>query len=368
MPFRKAKKDEEAPKPVVEVPKDQADWLRKVELLSGQIDKEYKTTRSIARLGSKVGQNIPVIPSHCPTFDNEVLGVGGIPRGRIIEIYGPESSGKTTICLEFIASCQDAGGKAAFVDAEHALEPTYAHTLGVDVDNLLVSQPDYGEQSLAIAESLVDTKLADLIVIDSVAALVPKAELDGDMGDSNVGLHARLMSQAMRKLVGKTEKAGVTLIFTNQIREKIGVMFGSPETTTGGRALKFYASVRLDVRRREAIRVGGETGRLVGHELEIKAVKNKVATPYNSTKLRLYYPDSEFPAGLDRVHSAVSYAVARGIIEQKGSWYAFKDENIAQGEDRVIELLRTDAKLYASIIQRISELTTADKAAMKVRV
>lgn len=300
---------------------------------------------------------MPNIPTNLPTFDNDVLGIGGIPRGRIIEIFGPESSGKTTTALHIIAEEQKKGEICAIVDAEHALDPTYAAKLGVDVDNLLISQPDSGEQALETVIALVLSRAVSLIVVDSVAALVPQAELDGEMGDSHMGLQARLMSQAMRKLRGICSINGITVIFINQIREKIGVMFGSPETTTGGRALKFYSSVRLDVRR-----VGGDAGKitsgdvLIGNKVKIKAVKNKVSAPMRETVLDLIYG-----IGFDKEADFTEYAVRVGAITQKGAWYFVNGVQVAQGMKNLKEALREDKTLYGGVTKNIAAMLEAQK-------
>jgi recombination protein RecA len=365
MGFYKPKKEEKKAPTVVTVPTSKTELFKRVEAISNAIDKEHSTTNSIMRLGSRVGLAVPCIPSNLITFDYETLGCGGLPRGRIIEIYGPESSGKTTICLHFVAEEQAAGGTVAFVDAEHALDPNYAHQLNVDVENLLISQPNNGEQALSVVEKLVQDKCASLIVVDSVAALVPKAELEGEMGEAAVGLHARLMSQAMRKLIGVTEKNGVTIIFTNQIREKIGIMFGNPETTTGGRALKFYASIRLDVRRKDAIKVGD---RLVGHKILVKAVKNKMATPYRECTLDLYYPDSEYPAGLDKAGSLLEYLELRGKVDRSGSWYSFNDERIGQGADNAKATVRDNEGIREAMQKLAVSLIELDRKAQTAKV
>jgi len=331
------------------------DRLTDLALVSAQCDKDWSTKHSLVRLGNRVNQPLPSITTGLFSLDREVFGCGGVPRGRIIEIIGPESSGKTTIALEFIAEEQKDGGIAAYVDAEHALDVTYASKLGVDVDNLLISQPDYGEHALGVVDALVRSGLVSVIVIDSVSALVPKAELDGDMGDSHMGLQARLMSQAMRKLSGIAEKSGTTLIFINQIREKIGVMFGSPETTSGGRALKFYASVRLDIRRRAAILEGGKDSRELGFNMEIKAIKNKVAVPKKSTILRLYYPGESDIVGFDKIGDLLEFGSARGVIELKGAWYNFNGERIGQGFDNAREALAGNPEWLAKIIKAVKE-------------
>lgn len=326
---------------VIVQPQGKAEKFKQLLSVEKVLNEKFKTTNSIVRLGDKVGVLLPSLPSNLYTLDYKVIGTGGMPKGRIIEILGPESSGKTTIALQIIGVTQKNGGICAFVDAEHALDPTYAAKLGVNVDELLVSQPDSGEQALETVEHLVESKLVDLIVVDSVAALVPQAELDGDMGDSNIGLQARLMSQAMRKLRGICNINGVTVIFINQIREKIGVMFGSPETTTGGRALKFYSSVRLDVRRQQAIR-SGET--VIGHPIKIRAVKNKVAAPFRETTVDLIYE-----SGLDTTKDFIKYAVEVGAIEQSGKWYKFDGKVIGNGEDDAVNNLKENEELMKQV-------------------
>ncbi len=285
----------------------------------------------IMRLGSKKALNVQVIPTGVLSFD-VALGVGGFPRGRVVEVFGPESGGKTTLALQVIAQANAAKGMAAFVDAEHALDPKYARALGVDVDNLLISQPDYGEQALEIVEALVRTNQFDVIVVDSVAALVPKAELDGEMGDSHMGLQARLMSQALRKLTGCVSRSRTCLIFINQIREKIGVMFGNPETTTGGRALKFYSSVRVDVRKGALLKDGDV---VVGSMNKFKVVKNKVAAPFCEAEVPLYYGQ-----GYSQMHDLLTLAEKFGVAEKAGSWYSYKGERIGQGKDNAVSFLR----------------------------
>ena len=304
---------------------------RAIDLAFAQIEKQFGKG-SIMRLGAKEAiVPISVISTGAISFDS-ALGVGGFPRGRVVEIFGPESSGKTTIALQVIASAQAQGGMAAFIDAEHALDPGYAKKLGVDVDNLLVSQPDYGEQALEIAEQLVRSGAIDVLVIDSVAALVPKAELDGEMGDSHMGLQARLMSQALRKLTGIVSKSRTCLIFINQIREKIGVMFGNPETTTGGRALKFYASVRVDIRRIAAIKEGDQ---VIGSRTKVKVVKNKVAAPFRESEFDIVYGE-----GISKEGDLLDLAVNNNIVEKSGAWFSYKGERIGQGRENARQFLK----------------------------
>jgi recombination protein RecA len=315
-----------------------------IELAFSQIEKQFGKG-SIMRLGSKEAiVPISVISTGSVSFD-AALGVGGVPRGRVIEIFGPESSGKTTIALQVIAEAQKTGGMAAFVDAEHALDPQYAKKLGVDVDNLLVSQPDYGEQALEITEALVRSGAIDVLVVDSVAALVPKAELDGEMGDSHMGLQARLMSQALRKLTGTVSKSRTCLIFINQIREKIGVMFGNPETTTGGRALKFYSSVRIDIRRIAAIKEGDI---VTGSRTRVKVVKNKVAAPFRESEFDILYGE-----GISREGDLLDLAVNNNLLEKSGSWFSYKGERIGQGRENARQFLKdnkdTMVKLEAEV-------------------
>ena len=316
------------------------DRSRAVELALSQIEKQFGKG-SIMRLGSKDAiVPISVISTGSISFD-AALGVGGVPRGRVVEIFGPESSGKTTITLQIIAEAQKLGGMAAFVDAEHALDPAYAKKLGVDVDNLLISQPDYGEQALEITEALVRSGAIDVLVVDSVAALVPKAELDGEMGDSHMGLQARLMSQALRKLTGTVSKSRTCLIFINQIREKIGVMFGNPETTTGGRALKFYSSVRIDIRRIAAVKEGDA---VVGSRTKIKIVKNKVAAPFREAEFDILYGE-----GISREGDVLDLAVANNIIEKSGSWFSYSGERIGQGRENVRQYMKEHRDTFARV-------------------
>jgi recombination protein RecA len=329
-----------------------------IELAFSQIEKQFGKG-SIMRLGSKEAiVPIAVISTGAISFD-AALGVGGVPRGRVIEIFGPESSGKTTIALQVIAEAQKAGGMAAFVDAEHALDPGYAKKLGVDVDNLLVSQPDYGEQALEITEALVRSNAIDVLVVDSVAALVPKAELDGEMGDSHMGLQARLMSQALRKLTGTVSKSRTCLIFINQIREKIGVMFGNPETTTGGRALKFYSSVRIDIRRIAAIKEGDV---VTGSRTRVKVVKNKVAAPFREAEFDILYGE-----GISREGDLLDLAVNNNILEKSGSWFSYKNERIGQGRENARAFLKENrdvmAKLDAEVRKTLGLTPAAASAA-----
>ncbi|MDE6407107.1 MAG: recombinase RecA [Anaeroplasmataceae bacterium] len=308
-----------------------------------KIEKEFGKG-SIMRLGDEADHKIEAIPSGSIALD-KALGVGGYPKGRIIEIYGPESSGKTTFALHAIANAQKNGGFAAFIDAEHALDPVYAKALGVDIENLILSQPDNGEQALDIAEALIKSGSVDILVVDSVAALVPEAELNGDMGDSHVGLHARLMSQAMRKLAGIINKTNCVAIFINQIREKVGVMFGNPETTTGGRALKFYASVRLDIRRGEAIKDGTN---VLGNRTNVKVVKNKVAPPFKSAEVEIIYGQ-----GISRLGEIVDLAVKYEIINKAGAWFSYNGTKIAQGRENTKEYLKNNPEILKEVEEQV---------------
>ena len=295
---------------------------------------------TIMKLGTRETVEVPSIPTGSFGLDN-ALGIGGLPKGRVVEIYGPESSGKTTLTLQIIAECQKAGGSAAFIDAEHALDPEYAKALGVDIDELLLSQPDTGEQALEVTDMLVKSGSLDVIVVDSVAALVPRAELEGDMGDSHVGLQARLMSQALRKITGSIQKSNTLVIFINQIRMKIGVMFGSPETTTGGNALKFYSSVRLDIRRIGAIKDGDE---VIGNETRVKVVKNKMAPPFKVVEFQILYGK-----GINKNAEIIEFAVKKGIIEKAGAWYSYKGDKIGQGIAKSSEFLKENPKVLEEI-------------------
>jgi recombination protein RecA len=326
--------------------------LKALEATILQIEKQHGKG-AIMRLGDETREVVPVIPTGSISLDM-ALGVGGIPRGRITEIYGPESSGKTTLALSIVAEAQRAGGIAAFVDAEHALDPIYAKALGVDTDNLLVSQPDTGEQALEIVDALVRSGAIDVIVVDSVAALVPKSELDGEMGDAQMGLQARLMSQAMRKLTGTINKSRTSIIFINQIRMKIGVFFGSPETTTGGNALKFYSSVRMDIRRIETLKQGEEA---YGNLVRVKVVKNKVAPPFRQCEFQII-----FGKGISRESDLVTLAVERGIVEKSGTWYSFKNERIGQGKENLRQFLVEHPEISAEMERLIREQEAAKHA------
>jgi recombination protein RecA len=319
---------------------DDKERTRALEATLGQIEKQFGKG-SILRLGSKDAiVPVAVISTGSISLD-AALGVGGFPRGRVTEIYGPESSGKTTIALQVVAEAQKKGGMAAFIDVEHALDPAYARKLGVDVDNLLVSQPDYGEQALEITGALIASGSIDVLVVDSVAALVPKAELDGEMGDSHMGLQARLMSQALRKLTGVVSKSKTCLIFINQIREKIGVMFGNPETTTGGRALKFYASIRVDIRRIAAIKDGDA---VVGNRTKVKVVKNKVASPFREAEFDIIYGE-----GISKEGDLIDLGVAQNLIEKSGSWFSYKGDRIGQGRENARQFLKDNADIRQGI-------------------
>ncbi len=318
---------------------DEKERARALGATLGQIEKQFGKG-SVIRLGSQAVQAVPTISTGSISVD-AALGIGGFPRGRISEIFGPESSGKTTLALQVTAEAQKAGGMAAYIDVEHALDPVYARKLGVDVDNLLVSQPDYGEQALEITNALITSGSIDVLVVDSVAALVPKAELDGEMGDSFMGVHARLMSQAMRKLTGIVSKSNTCLIFINQIREKIGVMFGNPETTTGGRALKFYSSIRCDIRRIAAIKDGDV---VTGNRTKIKIVKNKMAPPFREAEFDIIYG-----GGISKEGDLVDLGVQHNLIEKSGAWYSYKGERIGQGRENAKQFLRENSDVYKRV-------------------
>ena len=324
---------------------NQGDKDKALEQVMNDIEKQFGKG-SIMKLGNTTHLKVDVCSSGCLSLDI-ALGVGGYPRGRIIEIYGPESSGKTTFALQAIAEHQKAGGRAAFIDAEHALDPVYAEKLGVDIDELLLSQPDTGEQALEICDALVRSEAVSIIVIDSVAALVPQAEIDGEMGDSHVGLQARLMSQALRKLSGTINKTNTTCIFINQLREKVGVMFGNPETTPGGRALKFYASVRLDIRRNEQLKMGDG---IVGNRTTIKVVKNKVAPPFKTATVDIMYGE-----GVSREGEIIDLASEAGILEKSGAWYSYQGEKLGQGKENVKLLLKDNQELKEELEAKVRE-------------
>src|SRR5262245_41620446 len=322
---------------------DTREKAKALDLAVGQIEKQFGKG-SIMKLGSRETVEVPAIPTGALSID-WALGVGGMPRGRVVEIFGPESSGKTTIALQVVAGAQREGGLAAFIDAEHALDPEYARKLGVDIDNLLVSQPDTGEQALEIAEVLVRSGALDVCVIDSVAALVPRAELEGEMGDSHVGLQARLMSQALRKLTGVVSKSKICLIFINQIREKIGVMFGNPETTPGGRALKFYSSVRVDVRRIGSIKEGEET---IGNRTKLKVVKNKVAVPFRAAEFDILYGE-----GVSRLGDLIDLGLVHKLLEKSGSWISYGDTRIGQGRENARQFLKDNPDIAAGLDRKL---------------
>ncbi len=324
---------------------DNSEKRKALDAAMSQIEKQFGKG-SVMKLGDYKSMNVEAISTGALNLDI-ALGIGGIPRGRIIEIYGPESSGKTTLALHAVAEAQKQGGEAAFIDAEHALDPSYAKKIGVDIDNLIVSQPDTGEQALEIAEALIRSGAIDIIVVDSVAALVPKAEIDGDMGDAHVGLQARLMSQALRKLAGTINKTNATIIFINQLREKVGIMFGNPETTAGGRALKYYASVRMDIRRIEAIKQDGE---VVGNRTRVKVVKNKVAPPFREAEFDIVYGK-----GISKEGSVLDLAVSLDIIEKSGSWFSYNGEKIGQGRENVKKQLLENPKFMAEIEKKVRD-------------
>ncbi|MBR2240616.1 MAG: recombinase RecA [Clostridia bacterium] len=324
---------------------ENAEKKKALEAAIGQIEKQFGKG-SVMKLGDFTAMNVEAIPTGALSLD-VALGIGGIPRGRIIEVFGPESSGKTTLTLHMIAEAQKLGGEAAFIDAEHALDPVYAKHLGVDIDNLIVSQPDTGEQALEIAEALVRSGALDIIVVDSVAALVPKAEIDGDMGDSHIGLQARLMSQALRKLAGAINKTKTVIVFINQLREKVGIMFGNPETTPGGRALKFYSSVRLDIRKIENLKQDGE---VVGNRARVKVVKNKVAPPFREAEFDIMYGK-----GISKEGNIVDLAVNLDIIEKSGSWFSYNDARIGQGRENVKKFLIENPDIMKEVEDKIRD-------------
>ncbi len=321
--------------------------LKALDAAIGQIERQFGKG-AVMKLGDpSVQMNVETIPTGSLSLDI-ALGLGGIPKGRIVEIYGPESSGKTTVTLHMVAEVQKRGGIAGFIDAEHALDPVYARNIGVDVDNLYISQPDNGEQALEITETMVRSGAIDIVIVDSVAALVPKAEIDGDMGDSHVGLQARLMSQALRKLTGVISKSNCTVVFINQLREKVGVMFGNPETTTGGRALKFYSSVRLDVRRIEALKQGGE---VIGNRTRVKVVKNKIAPPFKEAEF-----DIMFGEGISSVGDILDLGAENGIINKSGAWYAYNGNKIGQGRENAKQYLKDNPEICSEVEKKVREL------------
>jgi len=324
------------------------DKKKALESVISQIEKQFGKG-AIMKLGDAPDQKIEVIPTGCLPLDL-ALGCGGMPRGRIIEIYGPESSGKTTLALHVVAEAQKMGGTAAFIDAEHALDPVYAGKLGVDIGELYVSQPDNGEQALDICDSLVRTGAVDVVVVDSVAALTPKAEIDGDMGDQHMGLQARLMSQAMRKIAGIANKSKTCIIFINQLREKIGVMFGNPETTAGGKALKFYASIRIDIRRVDSIKDGAN---IIGNKTKAKIVKNKLAPPFKTVEFDIMYGE-----GISKVGSTLDMAIELNIVQKTGSWFSYNDEKIAQGKENCKQYLKDHPEVYEEIESKVREQIT----------
>lgn len=322
------------------------DKLKALDVALGQIEKQFGKGSVMILGDSSVNMNVEAVPTGSLSLDI-ALGLGGVPKGRIIEIYGPESSGKTTVALHMVAEVQKRGGIAGFIDAEHALDPVYAKNIGVDIENLYISQPDNGEQAMEITETMVRSGAVDIVIVDSVAALVPKAEIEGDMGDSHVGLQARLMSQALRKLTAVISKSNCVVIFINQLREKIGVMFGNPETTTGGRALKFYSSVRMDVRRIEALKQAGE---IIGNRTRIKVVKNKVAPPFKEAEF-----DIMFGKGISKEGDVLDLAAGLGIIVKSGAWYAYKDAKIGQGRENAKQYLRDNPEILEEVETQVRE-------------
>lgn len=330
--------------------------LKALDAALSQIEKQYGKG-TVMRLGDPAAQmNVETIPTGSLSLDI-ALGLGGIPKGRIVEIYGPESSGKTTVTLHMIAEVQKRGGIAGFIDAEHALDPVYAKNIGVDIDNLYISQPDNGEQALEITETMVRSGAVDIVVVDSVAALVPKAEIDGDMGDSHVGLQARLMSQALRKLTAVISKSNCTVVFINQLREKVGIMFGNPETTTGGRALKFYSSVRLDVRRIESLKQGGE---VIGNRTRVKVVKNKIAPPFKEAEF-----DIMFGEGISMVGDILDLAADNDIVVKSGAWYAYQGNKIGQGRENAKQYLKDNPEVCDEIVKKVRDHFGLDQTPMK---
>jgi recombination protein RecA len=341
--------------PPIKIPADMKEKLLAVRRAGEELDTQFKTTGSVVRLGDKALHVVPSYSTELATLDYGIIQTGGVPRGRIIEIFGPESSGKTTITLHIIGAAQRRGELCGFVDAEHAIDPSYAGSIGVDTDNLIVSQPDSGEQALETVIKFIDSGAFSIVAVDSVAALVPQAELDGEMGDSHMGLQARMMSQACRKITARAARTGTTVIFINQIREKIGVMFGSPEVTTGGRALKFFSSLRLDVRRRTQEMSGtGDDAVPTGHWIEIKAVKNKVAAPFRKGQIFL-----DYDRGMDKEGDLLNYGVSLGVVEKSGAWYTYKGERLGQGTIKASATIRGNASLIADIVASIEKKRAA---------
>jgi recombination protein RecA len=361
LPLAFGKKDErqKPSKETVETPTNDTERFKTLFAIGRAFDKKYDTTNSLLRLGSKNIVPIPVIPSGLPTLDFGALECGGLPRGRIIEIYGAPSAGKSSFALHMIAQEQKLGGIAVYVDAEHALDPAYAQTLGVDIDNLVINQPNSGEQGLQLVQDIVESKCASIIIVDSVAALVPESELAGEMSDQSVGTHARLMSRACRKLTGKVAANKVTLIFLNQTRVNIGQLYGNPTVTTGGKALIFYASVRIEASRREAITLGSKEN-IIGHEVKLAVKKNKVGRPFREAVVDLIYPGTERAAGFDKVSSMIEYASRRGLFEMSGSWYAFNGERLANGLQSLKETLRDREDITKALSAKIATLEKED--------
>jgi recombination protein RecA len=355
--------EQKAPKITTEIPSTSLEKFKVLFSLGKQFDKKYDTTNSLLRLGSKNVVPIPVIPSGLPVLDYGALECGGIPRGRIVEIYGAPSAGKSSFALHMVAQEQKLGGIAVYVDAEHALDPAYAQTLGVDIDNLIINQPNSGEQGLQIVEDVVDSKCASIIIVDSVAALVPEAELAGEMSDQSVGLHARLMSRALRKLTAKCHVNDVALIFLNQTRVNIGQMYGNPTVTTGGKALIFYASVRIEASRKEPITLGGKEN-IVGHQVQLAVKKNKCGRPFRTAIVDLIYPGTERVAGFDKVSSLVEYASRRGLFEMSGSWYSYNGERLANGLANLQENLREREDVIKALYAKVATLEKEDGMAI----
>ncbi len=360
-------KKQETAKVVSEAPTTDVEKFKALFALSKALDKKHETTNSLLRLGSKNVVPIPVIPTGLPSFDFGALECGGIPRGRIVEIFGPASAGKSSFSLHIAAQEQKLGGIVAYVDVEHALDPEYAQALGVSIDDLIINQASSGEEALQVVEELVDSKCISLIIVDSVAALVPEAELAGEMTDQSVGLQARLMSRACRKLTAKCAANMVTIVFINQIRMSIGVMYGNPEVVTGGKALGFYASVRIDVRRKEPIILGNKEN-IIGHEVRLKCQKNKCGRPFREATVELIYPGTERQAGFDRVGSLIEYASRRGLFDMSGSWYSFNGEKLANGLANLKETLRDRDEIVTALRSKITTLEKEDTMAIPMGV